>query len=151
MSYSLVKHSSVGLSRSFLVLFLRNSVNLRWFDILWSQHLTTETTAHVIWPMTSNIAYSTHGWHLEVIYGNSADSVALITLECLVCLKIESNIDLKSGQSIHIMYQSIDIYFGPVVLRQFLFPIERTGFLILRHKLETCIIHGRGIFFISAN
>ena len=102
MSYSSIKHSSEGLSRASLVLFLTNSINFSWLDNLWSQRLTTEITARMIRPMMSNIAYSTH--HLEVIYGNSADSVASITLECSVCLKIESIIDLKSGHSIWIVY-----------------------------------------------
>ena len=71
--------------------------------------------------------------------------------ERLVCLKIESNIDVKSGQSLRIVYQCIDKYFGPAVLQQFLFHFKRTGIFILRHKLATCVIRGSGIFFISAN
>ena len=89
---------------------------------------------------------------LEVIYGNSADSVASITIKRLVCLKIESNVDLKSaGQSIRIVYQRIDKYFGPAVLQQFLFRIKRTGIFILRPKLAKCVIRGPSIFFISTN
>ena len=39
-----------------------------------------------------------------------------MSTSCSGELKIESNIDLKSGQSIRIVYQCIDKYFGPAVL-----------------------------------